>query len=124
LDKSLPLAKLGLAQIDLIRNEHTNAISLLESTLQDVSGWMDALKVHQPPHVIASVGAPVVAALNSGLTTQLGWSSMICDIKLVYSQTYMSAMQILQIAACSIAKEDCNSPCTLTLPLCNKLWAV
>ncbi|DBA73696.1 TPA: hypothetical protein ACH3X2_009676 [Trebouxia sp. C0005] len=45
LDSSLPLAKLGLAQIDLIRNEHTNAISLLESTLQDVSGWMDALKI-------------------------------------------------------------------------------
>ena len=71
MDKSLPLAKLGLAQIDLIRNEHTNAISLLESTLQDVSGWMDALKVHKLPHVIASVRAPVVAPLKSGLTTQV-----------------------------------------------------
>ena len=53
LDSSLPLAKLGLAQIDLIRNEHTNAITLLESTLQDVSGWMDALKVTEIGHMTA-----------------------------------------------------------------------
>ena len=45
MDRNLPVAKLGLAQIDLLRNEQTNAISLLESTLQDVAGWMDALKV-------------------------------------------------------------------------------
>lgn len=45
LDSNLPLAKLGLAQIDLLRFENTNAITLLESTLQDVPGWMDALKV-------------------------------------------------------------------------------
>ena len=45
LDSNLPLAKLGLAQIDLLRHENTNAITLLESTLQDVPGWMDALKV-------------------------------------------------------------------------------
>ena len=100
MDKSLPLAKLGLAQIDLIRNEHTNAISLLESTLQDVSGWMDALKVHQLPHVIASVRAP----LKSRFTTQLGWSSIICDMKLVYSQTYMSTMQILQLLIAALLK--------------------
>lgn len=45
LDGNLPLAKLGLAQIDLLRFENTNAITLLESTLQTVPGWMDALKV-------------------------------------------------------------------------------
>ena len=45
LDANLPLAKLGLAQIDLLRFENTNAITLLESTLQTVPGWMDALKV-------------------------------------------------------------------------------
>ena len=121
MDKSLPLAKLGLAQIDLIRNEHTNAISLLESTLQDVSGWMDALKVHQLPHVIASVGAPVVAPLKSELTTQLGWSSIICDIQVVYSQTYVSAMQILQLLiAAWIARVFLRQH----VPLCYKLGAV
>ncbi|KAL3140102.1 hypothetical protein ABBQ38_004382 [Trebouxia sp. C0009 RCD-2024] len=45
LDGNLPLAKLGLAQIDLLRFENTNAITLLESTLQTVPGWMDALKI-------------------------------------------------------------------------------
>lgn len=48
LDSNLPLAKLGLAQIDLLRFENTNAITLLESTLQDVPGWMDALKACSP----------------------------------------------------------------------------
>ena len=48
LDSNLPLAKLGLAQIDLLRFENTNAITLLESTLQDVPGWMDALKARSP----------------------------------------------------------------------------
>lgn len=113
MDKSLPLAKLGLAQIDLIRNEHTNAISLLESTLQDVSGWMDALKVHQLPHMIAGVRAPVVASFKSELTTQVGLSSsIICGVKLGNSPMYMSAMQTLQIVACSVAQEDCMTPST------------
>ena len=46
-DSSLTVAKLGLAQIDLLKGETTNAITLLEGTLQEVSGWLDALKVLQ-----------------------------------------------------------------------------
>ena len=46
-DSSLTVAKLGLAQIDLLKGESTNAITLLEGTLQEVSGWLDALKVLQ-----------------------------------------------------------------------------
>lgn len=44
-DSSLTVAKLGLAQIDLLKGETTNAITLLEGTLQEVTGWLDALKV-------------------------------------------------------------------------------
>lgn len=44
-DSSLTVAKLGLAQIDLLKGERTNAITLLEGTLQEVTGWLDALKV-------------------------------------------------------------------------------
>lgn len=47
-DSSLTVAKLGLAQIDLLKGERTNAITLLEGTLQEVTGWLDALKVLPP----------------------------------------------------------------------------
>jgi len=107
LDGTLPLAKLGLAQIDLIRNEHTNAISLLESTLQDVSGWMDALKVHQLPHVTASVRAPVVASFKSGLTTKLGLSSIICDTKLGYAGRGTHKHVCLLCKYCSCCLQHC-----------------
>lgn len=38
---ALPL--LGLAQINLLQNENTNAITLLEKALQYAPGWSDAL---------------------------------------------------------------------------------
>lgn len=45
LDSSLTVAKLGLAQVDLLKGETTNAMTLLEDTLQEAPGWLDALKV-------------------------------------------------------------------------------
>ena len=44
---ALPL--LGLAQMNLLQKENTNAISLLEQALQYVPGWNDALMVSPPP---------------------------------------------------------------------------
>ena len=70
-----------------------------------LAGWMHSRYTSQYlPHVTASVRAPVVASLKSGLTTQLGWSSIVCDIKLGHSQTCMPAMQILQLLIAALLK--------------------
>ncbi|KAK9844132.1 hypothetical protein WJX81_005444 [Elliptochloris bilobata] len=45
LDARLPLPLLGMAQMNLLQKEFTNAASLLETALQRVPGWVDALKV-------------------------------------------------------------------------------
>lgn len=45
LDARLPLPLLGMAQMNLLQKEFTNAASLLETALQRVPGWEDALKV-------------------------------------------------------------------------------
>lgn len=45
LDQRLILPKYGLAQISVLRGETTNAVSILESLLQEMPGWFDALRV-------------------------------------------------------------------------------
>ena len=45
LDPKAALPLFGLAQMNLLQHEHTNAISLLENALQQVPGWNDALQV-------------------------------------------------------------------------------
>lgn len=50
---ALPL--LGLAQINLLQKETTNAITLLETALQHTPGWNDALMV-QPSAPRLSLG--------------------------------------------------------------------
>lgn len=45
LDSKLPLPKLGLAQVEVLRGQPINAVSILESVLLDVPQWIDALQV-------------------------------------------------------------------------------
>ncbi len=44
LDSKLPLPKLGLAQVEVLRGQPINAVSILESVLLDVPQWIDALQ--------------------------------------------------------------------------------
>lgn len=44
LDAKLPLPKLGLAQMEVLRGQLINAVSILEGLLQDVPHWIDALQ--------------------------------------------------------------------------------
>ena len=50
LDARLPLPLLGMAQMNLLQKEFTNAASLLETALQRVPGWVDALKARLLGH--------------------------------------------------------------------------
>lgn len=45
LNPKAPLPLLGLAQMNLLQKENTNAITLLENALQLQPGWNDALMV-------------------------------------------------------------------------------
>ena len=44
LNPQLPLPLLGMAQMNLLQNALTNAVSLLESALDASPGWGDAIK--------------------------------------------------------------------------------
>lgn len=46
LDKRQPLPQLGLAQMSILEaSQHTNAISMLETALDQNPGWNDAITV-------------------------------------------------------------------------------
>ena len=48
LDKKQPLPQLGLAQMSILEaNQHTNAISMLETALDQNPGWNDAITVRR-----------------------------------------------------------------------------
>ena len=84
-DSSLTVAKLGLAQIDLLKGETTNAITLLEGTLQEVTGWLDALKVlHSSAtsqgHFLVDCNDCSVCTQQSGLFYFLRACDCICGI--------------------------------------------
>lgn len=50
LDSKLPLPKLGLAQVEVLRGQPINAVSILESVLLDVPQWIDALQASTCAH--------------------------------------------------------------------------